>query len=179
MKSVFLLFFVLILFDSCTGQTTSQFKEDPDLRFINEPIDNFDSLLSKYKGKPVFVDIWATWCLPCRREFKHVGFLQEMAADNKIILLYISGDKDADSLKWKKIVYENNLKGYHIRMNSQLKADIIKRFSRPLKSNGELALIYPTYLIVNKDAHVVSTNAPKPSDEALLRENIERLTNYE
>lgn len=177
MKSVFLLFFVLILFDSCTGQTTSPFKEDPDIRFIYVPIDNFDSLLSKYKGKPVFVDLWTTWCLPCRREFKHVGFLQEMAADNKIILLYISGDKDADSLKWKKIVYENNLKGYHIRMNSQLKADIIKRFSRPLKSNGELALIYPTYLIVNKDAHVVSTNAPKPSDEGVLEKMIISILN--
>ena len=165
MKSVFLLFFVLILFDSCTGQTTSPFKEDPDIRFITEPIDNFDSLLSKYKGKPVFVDIWATWCLPCRREFKHVGFLQEMAARNEIVLLYISGDKDADSVKWKQIVYDNNLKGYHIRMSSELKDDIKKRFSRPLKSNGELALIYPTYLIVSKDANVVNANAPKPSEK--------------
>jgi thiol-disulfide isomerase/thioredoxin len=177
MKSGFFLFLVAILFQSCTGQTNSQFKEDSDIRFINEPIDNCDSLLSKYKGKPVFVDIWATWCLPCRREFKHVGFLKEMAADSKMIVLFISGDKDADSLKWKKIVYENNLKGYHIRMNSQLKADIIKRFSRPLKSNGEIALIYPTYLIVNKDAHVVNTNAPKPSEKNQLTNELSAVLN--
>lgn len=177
MKSVFLLFFVLILFDSCTGQPNSPFKEDPDIRFIYEPIDNFDSLLSKYKGKPVFVDIWATWCLPCRREFKHMGFLQEMAARNEIVLLYISGDKDADSVKWKQIVHENNVKGYHIRMSSELKDDIKKRFSRPLKSNGELALIYPTYLVINKNAHVVSTNAPKPSEEGVLAKMIISILN--
>lgn len=35
-----------------------------------------------YKGKVIFMDIWATWCGPCRASFAHVGPLQEYAAAN-------------------------------------------------------------------------------------------------
>ncbi|MBN8663627.1 MAG: redoxin family protein [Chitinophagales bacterium] len=174
MKSyrIFLISTVLV-FNSCSGQN-KETNDYSNIIFIDSTVNSFDSLIAKFKGSVVYVDIWASWCLPCRREFKSLGFLQNMAADNKIILLYISGDKNADSVKWKNIIYKNSLQGYHIRMSNQLKTEIIKRFSRPLKSTGELALIYPTYLILNYEGNVVNFNAPKPSEKEKLLQELKR-----
>lgn len=59
--------------------------------YIHFPnIDNaktFKGIIDLYKGKVIFMDIWATWCGPCRASFAHVKPLQEYAKANDIILL--------------------------------------------------------------------------------------------
>lgn len=64
--------------------------------------------LSNFKGKYVFIDFWASWCAPCRREFPH---LKEVLAyseksDNLVVLSYSIDSKEKD---WLACIKNNNL----------------------------------------------------------------------
>lgn len=79
--------------------------------------------LSDFKGKYVFIDFWASWCAPCRREFPH---LKEVLAyseksDNLVVLSYSIDSKEKDwlacieknSLTHKNWVHISTLKGWN------------------------------------------------------------------
>jgi cytochrome c biogenesis protein CcmG/thiol:disulfide interchange protein DsbE len=55
--------------------------------------------LSKLKGKVVLIDIWATWCPPCRMEIPHFISLQKKYRHQGLRILGIAMDKDADTAR--------------------------------------------------------------------------------
>ena len=64
--------------------------------------------LSDFKGKYVFIDFWASWCAPCRREIPH---LKEVLAysdnsENLVVLSYSLDNKRAD---WVNCIAKNQL----------------------------------------------------------------------
>lgn len=48
--------------------------------------------LSDFRGKPVIVNLWATWCQPCRREMPSLARLQSRFGD-RIAILAVSEDR--------------------------------------------------------------------------------------
>ena len=48
--------------------------------------------LSDYKGKPVMVDFWATWCAPCRAALPHLNLLQERYRSKGLVVVGLSLD---------------------------------------------------------------------------------------
>lgn len=65
--------------------------------------DNLNDLITqKFKEKAVFVDIWATWCSPCKIEFKHSEGLDMFLKSKNIEILYVTIDKLSSLEKWKK-----------------------------------------------------------------------------
>jgi thiol-disulfide isomerase/thioredoxin len=56
--------------------------------------------LEDYKGKTVFINLWATWCPPCRAEMPHIESLYGKVKDNKNIeFLMIALDKEVKKSK--------------------------------------------------------------------------------
>lgn len=47
------------------------------------------------KGKVVVVDIWATWCVPCKREFPHLVALHDKYAADGLVCVSVSADPAA------------------------------------------------------------------------------------
>ncbi|MDB5030305.1 TlpA disulfide reductase family protein [Mucilaginibacter sp.] len=62
-------------------------------------VTSIQQLLSKFKGKVVFIDLWATWCEPCKDEFRFSQTLYQELKKRGVEIIYVSLDKDApDSL---------------------------------------------------------------------------------
>lgn len=50
--------------------------------------------LSEHRGKPVFINFWATWCPPCREEMPAMERLWRQQKDNGLVMVAVSLDAD-------------------------------------------------------------------------------------
>ena len=64
--------------------------------------------LSDFRGKYVFIDFWASWCAPCRREIPHLKEVMAYSdnSENLVVLSYSIDNKRPD---WVNCIAKNNL----------------------------------------------------------------------
>lgn len=116
--------------------------------------------LSDLRGKVVYLDIWASWCGPCRKEFPHSKALKEQLSKKElknIEFLYISIDNT--ETVWKLAIKELGIEGTHGLSQGGWGSEVTAKF-------GVHSI--PRYLIFDKKGKVVDQNAPRPSDPRLL-----------
>jgi thiol-disulfide isomerase/thioredoxin len=69
--------------------------------------------LDNFLGKYIYIDVWATWCKPCREEFPFLDSLKKHFKDeNALQIISVSVDKDFP--KWSKFVTETNMNGIQL-----------------------------------------------------------------
>ena len=56
----------------------------------------YKRILAKYRGQPVMVNFWATWCEPCRYEFPMIVQLAHQYEPKGLVILGVNLDDDAD-----------------------------------------------------------------------------------
>ncbi|MBZ4034788.1 TlpA family protein disulfide reductase [Flavobacterium sp. 17A] len=113
-------------------------------------------VLKDLKGKQYYVDVWATWCGPCKEEFKYNAKLYELLKSKNITMVYISIDKDFKEKQWKEMAHFYNLEGYHIRVNEKLDADL-----RILNGNSSLAI--PWHFLADENGNIINKRMSGPS----------------
>lgn len=127
-----------------------------------DTVTRFQSIIKNYfKGTPVFVDFWASWCSPCLAEFRYEPQLHEFLAANNIKMLYISLDNSGFRENWKKLLSDYKLDGYHYLANEQVKANAEKMFQG-----------IPRYMLFDQDGNLVEANALRPSSGKELYKQI-------
>ncbi|MEM1320577.1 MAG: TlpA disulfide reductase family protein [Bacteroidota bacterium] len=136
-----------------------------------ESINSFDELIKPYAGKVIYVDLWATWCGPCRREFQYKKQLHDYAEGKDIVFLYVSLDSKANN--WRQFVEQNKITGHHALANDQLRGDLVGQFYRKI-NKGRKTLSLPTFIIVDKTGKVASKRAPRPSSGKRLYSQLDR-----
>ncbi|UKJ08567.1 TlpA family protein disulfide reductase [Solitalea lacus] len=112
--------------------------------------------LSDCLGKVVVVDIWATWCGPCKKEIPYMKTLEKEFHGKDIVFMSVSTDKLEDKDKWLKMVKEMEMTGV------QLHAGQGTKISQDYKINS-----IPRFLVIDKKGNIVSEDAPNPSDPRL------------
>tara|TARA_B000000557_G_scaffold164624_1_gene133693 strand:+ start:21 stop:1238 length:1218 start_codon:yes stop_codon:yes gene_type:complete len=110
--------------------------------------------LSSFKGRLVYIDIWATWCGPCIAEIPSLKRLQKDYENMDIIFLSISVDTDKEA--WKKMLIEEQLGGV------QLWAD---GWSQITKSYAIFGI--PRFMLVDKSGELIAVDAPRPSSNEI------------
>lgn len=110
--------------------------------------------LSDFKGKLVYIDVWATWCTPCKQEIPHLKTLEERMHGKDVVFISISTDKD--DVRWCNFVKSQQLTGIQL-----------------IDKTGELAKQYnfngiPFFILLDKEGKVIQTNAPRPSNPSTV-----------
>lgn len=105
---------------------------------------------SKFRGKYVYVDMWASWCIPCIKEIPHLKALEKDLQNDDVVFLSISIDSNEEA--WKKKVTTLGLEG-----NLLINKD--NKLSEALNVSG-----IPFFIIYDKEGKLYKYNAPRPSD---------------
>ena len=99
------------------------------------PENTLQTILDKYKGKTILIDIWATWCGPCKFGHEKMKPLKEELSDKDIVYVYLTSPT-SDYDKWKD--YITDISGEHYFLTEEQLDAIFKQ----LQGTG-----YPTYAI--------------------------------
>jgi len=135
----------------------------------NSPSPTFDYLnyaggntkLEDFKGKYVYIDVWATWCGPCRQEIPFLKKAEEKYHDKNIAFISISIDKLKDQEKWKAMVKEKELSGVQLFADN----DWNSKFVQEYKITG-----IPRFILIDPNGNIVKADAARPSSDELMKE---------
>ena len=116
--------------------------------------------LEDLRGKYVYIDVWATWCGPCRGEIPFLQKVEEKYEGKNIAFVSISVDVEKDHDKWKTFVDDKKLGGIQLFADKNWKSDFIMAYG--INSIPRFILIDPKGIIVKGDA-------ARPSDPKLQK----------
>ncbi|MFT3747309.1 MAG: TlpA disulfide reductase family protein [Agriterribacter sp.] len=132
-------------------------------------ISSFSELTKLHKGKVIYVDIWGTWCGPCRIEMNYVPELKKRFADRDIVFIYIDMDKPSKQDLWKEMLHLFALEGEHYRLDNNEIAPLWKE----IEKEGGHTNLYPTFVLFDKTGKMIKPNAKRPGDREVLYKELE------
>lgn len=139
-------------------ETVAKLKGQPSPGFDFENHKGGKTSLESMRGKYVYIDVWATWCAPCRVEIPHLKRIEEKYHNQKIEFVGVSIDAKKDHEKWKKFVTDQSLGGVQLFADSD--------WSSPFVTSYGINSI-PRFLLIGPDGKVIDADAPRPSSGEL------------
>lgn len=128
-----------------------------------------DKILEPYRGRIVYLDIWGTWCVPCKANLKQFTKpLHQKLQDLPVTYLYLCNNSSDKA--WASVIAEYELAGehsVHYNLPPSQQAAVEKYLG---------VRHYPTYILFDKDGNMLPGEF-KPYDMDALRNKIEELTN--
>ena len=134
------------------------------IRYIDEESkgkDVYFDLIDQYKDKIVLIDLWATWCMPCRVAMENMKPLKEAYKDS-ISFVYVTGETSSEDT-WRQLIPD--IKGEHFFLTDKQWKDLCKHVK--VKS-------IPSYLLIDWEGLIVKQYTGYPGVDTLEKE-IEKL----
>ncbi|MBC7850176.1 MAG: TlpA family protein disulfide reductase [Chitinophagaceae bacterium] len=128
-------------------------------------------LIKPYKGKIVYLDVWGTWCGPCRMEMDYVGEMKKAMKGKDITFLYLDMDDDSKENAWHEYVKFYGIEGEHYRLTNKQ----IEGHWQEIKAAGGESASYPRYLIFDRQGKLVHVNAERPSSKEKLYKQLNEI----
>ena len=152
-------FLVLLLFIGASLQAQTSFSEKAlnDVLLTVEGVEiKVNELLDVYKGKTVFIDLWAGWCKDCIVGMPKIKKLQKQYPE--VVFVFLSLDKTPE--EWKKAIKKYKVSGEHYYISSGWKGDFCSSIDLDwipryivVGANGEIKL----YRAIEADAPAIKT----------------------
>lgn len=128
----------------------------PEIEF--KDIDGKVFHLADFTGKPLYIDLWASWCGPCCEEIPHLQkFVDSLGNDPEIRCISISIDDDESDWTTKLDEVGSTWPQYIATADGQ--ASISGKY---------FISAIPRFLLIDAEGKIVSVNAPRPSAPDLL-----------
>lgn len=125
-------------------------------------------LIEPYQGKLIYVDIWGTWCTPCRKNLKDSWRVREALKDYDIVYLFLANNSSDEA--WKSVISEYNVTGENV-VHYNLPADQQSAIEQYIGVNG-----YPTYKLIDKQGNIHPLDWQHANNMNSLIETIDKLS---
>lgn len=122
------------------------------------PENILQTILDKYKGKAVLIDIWATWCGPCRAGHKAMAPLKEQMKGQNVQFIYITSPS-SPLATWQEML--KDIDGDHYYLTQEQYKYILEKY----ESDG-----IPTYAIYNTKGEQTFKHIGFPGNDAIRKE---------
>lgn len=135
-------------------------KGSPSPKFVNyENNAGGTTSLDDLKGKYVYIDVWATWCGPCKRQIPFLKEVEKKYHGKNIEFLSLSIDEKKDHQAWKDMIKEKELGGIQLFADSDWKSQFVQDY---------LIQGIPKFILLDPQGNIVTANAPTPSNKKLI-----------
>ncbi len=132
----------------------------PDFRGVT--IDGRVVQLSDFEGKYVYIDVWATWCGPCKHELPYFEILKEEYRGRNIEFVSVSIDKSR--FAWENMVREKNMQGHQLFVNGDFDSSFAALYS---------VKAVPQFILIDPQGQIIDLTARHPSGR--VREDLAML----
>ncbi|MDA0569429.1 MAG: TlpA disulfide reductase family protein [Bacteroidetes bacterium] len=112
--------------------------------------------LSDFVGSVVYVDVWATWCGPCRAEMPFLHDLESEYSDKNVTFIGVSVDEEKNRQAWLDMMVDKDMKGV------QIFADGWSQITKDYAING-----IPRFMLFDTDGNVADLDAARPSSDEI------------
>ncbi|MDT0559482.1 TlpA disulfide reductase family protein [Ichthyenterobacterium sp. W332] len=115
--------------------------------------------LADLRGKYVYVDVWATWCGPCKVEIPSLKEVESKYHDKNITFVSTSIDRAKDHEAWINMVNDKELGGVQLFADKDWKSQFVQDYN--IKG-------IPRFILIDPDGNIVTADAPRPSNPKLI-----------
>ena len=116
--------------------------------------------LADFAGKPLYIDLWASWCGPCCEEIPYMAkFVESLGKDPEIVCISVSVDEERDN--WTDKLEE---------VGAAWPQFLATEAGQDSISNQYFVSGIPRFLLIDAEGKIASVNAPRPSNPDLLEE---------
>lgn len=124
----------------------------PSPMFKGVDVNGKEMTLRDFRGKYIYIDMWATWCGPCQKELPFLKKLEEKFKGRNIVFVGLSIDQD--KAKWAARVKSGTLSG------TQLYIGKGSKFQSDYRISG-----IPRFILIDPNGRIVNPDMTRPSSE--------------
>jgi thiol-disulfide isomerase/thioredoxin/ribosomal protein L33 len=117
---------------------------------------------SDFKGKVLYIDVWATWCGPCKREIPSLKQLEAEYHGKNVQFLSISTDQDQKA--WENFLPKNDMSGLQLHQSLNFDESVSKLY---------MVNSIPRFLLIDAKGNIISSDAPRPSSGAAIHKMLD------
>ncbi len=123
------------------------FKSNDAVRDMTDGEKIFRKIIEPYKGKIIILDVWGTWCGPCKAALSHSQEEYERLKDFDIVYLYLANNSPEES--WKNVIKEYEVMG-----------DNVVHYNLPVEQQTAVenylgVQAFPSYRLIDRNGKVL------------------------
>ena len=116
-------------------------------------------LIEPYKGKIILMDIWGTWCGPCKEALSHSQEEYERLKEFDLVYLYLANRSPEEA--WQNVIKQFEVLGDNV-VHYNLPSDQQQAVEHFVKITG-----YPTFKLIDREGNLLDVNADPRDLEGL------------
>jgi thiol-disulfide isomerase/thioredoxin len=126
-------------------------------------------MLAKYKGRPILLDFWASWCIPCIGEFEDGEEQISEWKEKGVAFLNLSIDRPSDYTKMDELANK-----YRFKESNYIISDFETSKLYDYLNIGRSGI--PRYVLIDKNGKIQAMDMPRPSHKESFNKVMQKLT---